>query len=168
MVLEIFCKKEQHLIPRDCIAFSKVCVGLSTQWQTPLNLERELFCTRNRTELQWKFSQVGKQQPEVEPLSHITQCQLMGTRMWQVRALSIWQNLPVTSPELLAPCNRFSGFLGRISRISTSCTLYNGVRNWCIKVIYLGYHAWRTPSCFQGWNSALQGHEAEWYTSLLK
>lgn len=47
--------------PRDCIAFSKVCVDVPTQLQTwtwfrPLNLEGELFCTRDMRELQWKFS----------------------------------------------------------------------------------------------------------------
>lgn len=155
MMLELFCKNEQHLILRDCIAFSRVCVDLSTQWQTPLNLERELFCTRDTRELQWKFSQVGKQQPEVGPdlFSHITQCQLMGAEMCQVRALSIWQDLPMTSPELLAPCNRFAGFFGRNSRTSTSCTVYNGVRSLHIKILYLGYSAWRMPSCLQGWNA---------------
>lgn len=108
MMLELFCKNEQHLILRDCIAFSRVCVDLSTQWQTPLNLERELFCTRDTRELQWKFSQVGN------------------------------------------PCNRFAGFFGRNSRTATSCTVYNGVRSLHIKILYLGYSAWRMPSCLQG------------------
>lgn len=44
MVLGIFHTNEQHLIIRDFIAFSKVCVDLPTQWQMPLNLERALFC----------------------------------------------------------------------------------------------------------------------------
>lgn len=65
MLMELLYKKEQYLKVRDCRAFSKVCVDLSTQWQTPLNLERELFCTRDMRGLQWKFSQVGKLQPEV-------------------------------------------------------------------------------------------------------
>lgn len=47
VVLGIFCINEQHLILRDFIAFSKVCVDLPIHWQTPLNWERELFCTSN-------------------------------------------------------------------------------------------------------------------------
>lgn len=164
MVLELFCRKEQHLILRDSTAFSKVCVDSSTQWQTPLNLERELFCTRDMRELQWKFF-LSRQVVAWSGARNILPHNPVPAEMCHLRALSIWQNSLMTSPGLLAPCHGFAGSFGTISRISTGCTVYNGVRSLWIKIIYLGYHAWRTPSCLQRWNCIIR---AERYAGLLK
>lgn len=93
--------------------------------------------------------------------SLITQWQLMGSVTCKARALGFWQDLLMTSPEPLPPCNRFDGFFGMSSRISISCAVYNRDRSLSVKVVSLGYCAQRTSSCLQVSNSALQGHVAE-------